>query len=248
LGPPPPPPPPQLPPHARPHTCTRTTTLPGLLLPYIPHQRGVGACLHGAPAQIWWQVMGWPAQILPYPGCTGGPWERMDCTNKDGSPLIPRKQCAAHIWPEVWRSEGDGAKYNEYVLGKETVNSAGTKQSTPPSFAHMTCGTCLRVTCGTCDTWKCPRLYDAFARAQLKQAPTRPTTHTHTISAHTCTHTDARALGRLSARRTTCRYCGSTRPKWHLHQRVDLRQVVRPQRDRCIGMPRRAVAKPTALA
>ena len=60
----------------------------------------------------------------------------------------------------------------------------------------------------------------------------------------------ARASARkaLGATDTTYRYCGSTRPKWHLHQRVDLRQVVRPQRDRCIGMPRRAVAKPTALA
>ena len=69
----------------------------------------------------------------------------MDCTTKDGSPLVPSKQCAAHIWPEVWRSESDGEKYTEYVLGKETVNSAGTKQRTPPSCAHMTCGTYLRV-------------------------------------------------------------------------------------------------------
>jgi hypothetical protein len=89
--------------------------------------------------------MGWPAQVVPYPGCTGGPWDRMDCTTKDGSPLAPPKQCAAHIWPEVWRSEADGVKYSEYVLKKETVNSAGTKQRTPPSCAHMTCGTYLRV-------------------------------------------------------------------------------------------------------
>jgi hypothetical protein len=123
--------------------------------------------------------MGWPAQILRYPGCLDKVWDGLDCTTKDGSPLVPSKQCAAHIWPEVWRSESDGAKYNEYVLGKETVNSAGTKQSTPPACAHMTCGTCLRVTCGTCrgvravpirpvhEAWRaeCPRLHDAFARA-----------------------------------------------------------------------------------
>ncbi len=180
-----------------------------------------------APAQVWWQVMGWPAQILPYPGCTGGPWERMDCTTKDGSPLVPSKECAAHIWPEVWRSEGDGAKYTEYVLGKETVNSAGTKRRTPPSCAHMTCGTCLRVTCGTCLRVTCgtcrgvrampcradstgprsvargmPSLVMMHLQGlQLRQAPTHPITHTHTISAHACRHTDARARERSEGSR-----------------------------------------------
>ncbi len=74
--------------------------------------------------------MGWPAQILPYPGCLDKVYDGLDCTTKDGSPLVPSKQCAAHIWPEVWRSETDGAKYDEYVLGKETLNSAGTKHVT----------------------------------------------------------------------------------------------------------------------
>ena len=85
---------------------------------------------------------------------------------------------------------------------------------------------------------------------QLRQAPTQSPTRTQSARTHAGTQMRARASARkaLGATDTTYRYCGSTRPKWHLHQRVDLRQVVRPQRDRCIGMPRRAVAKPTALA
>ncbi len=122
-----------------------------------------------APAQIRWQVMGWPTQILRYPGCLDKVWDGLDCTTKDGSPLVPSKECAAHIWPEVWRSEVDGVKYTEYVLGKETVNSAGTKRHTPPSCAHMTCGTCHAVRAMPChavpirpvrEAWRaeCPRL------------------------------------------------------------------------------------------
>ena len=54
----------------------------------------------------------------------------MDCTKKDGSPLVPPKQCKAHMWTEVWRSESDGVFYDEYVGGKETVNTGGPKHAT----------------------------------------------------------------------------------------------------------------------
>ena len=135
----------------------------------------------------------------------------MDCTTKDGSPLVPSKQCAAHIWPEVWRSEGDGAKYTEYVLGKETVNSAGTKRRTPPSCAHMTCGTCHAVRAMPCRADSTgprsvargmPSLVMMHLQGlQLRQAPTHPITHTHTISAHACRHTDAHARERSEGSR-----------------------------------------------